>query len=100
MPLFTVDQLPPSVVLNAVGNAADLAFDGLRGGHIPRRRRRRANISVAYDVRNLSENAGRRRLVRLALFVSGRQSSMKTTSCSAASSTRAAWPRCRPIARP
>ena len=55
LPLFTVDQLSQSVVLNAVGNAADLAFSGFVAATFPATAVSGENISVTYAVANLSD---------------------------------------------
>src|SRR5262249_10017475 len=53
-PLFIVNQLPQSVVLSAVGSAADLAFSSFDAATFPATAVPGQNISVTYDVGNLS----------------------------------------------
>jgi YD repeat-containing protein len=53
-PLFAADQLPTSVVVNAVGSAANLAFDAFVAATFPTTATPGQVATVTYDVRNLS----------------------------------------------
>lgn len=53
-PLFDADKLPTSVVLSAVGSAANLAFDSFVAGTMPATATPGQVINISYDVRNIS----------------------------------------------